>query len=213
MPDKFASLLFDSPLINNVKNWDRLVFTKINEDWTNSFFDTIFPLWREAMTWVPLYIFLALFIFINFGIKAWPWAFAMILTVTLTDQVSSHLVKPFIDRPRPCHDPLLTDHIRLLLQYCSNSKSFTSSHATNHFGVAFFIYRTMKPYFGKWGYLFFLWAASVSYGQVYIGVHYPVDVIGGALLGSAIGYTTSTLFNKKIGTPPLRHQQKTVATV
>ena len=208
MPDNFACLLFDTPLITTIKSWDRWLFTKINQDWTSPFFDNIFPLWREAITWVPLYIFLLILVLINFGLKAWPWIFAFIVTVALTDQVSAHLIKPFVDRPRPCYDPLLADHIRLLMQYCSSSRGFPSSHATNHFGIAYFIYRTMKPYFGKWCFLFFMWAATISYGQLYIGVHYPSDVICGALLGTGIGYITGTIFNKRIGTPPLRIQQQ-----
>ncbi|MEO6720173.1 MAG: phosphatase PAP2 family protein [Ferruginibacter sp.] len=213
MPGSLAFILLDGPLITTIKNWDRLLFKKINHDWTNSFLDGIFPIWREAITWVPLYIFLLILVLINFGAKAWPWIVAFIVTVTLTDQVSSHLIKPFVNRARPCYDVLLADQIRLLMGYCSSSRGFPSSHATNHFGIAIFIYRTMKPYFGKWCYLFFLWAASISYGQLYIGVHYPSDVIVGALLGTVIGYITSSLLNKNFGTPSLRYQQKLASTL
>ena len=213
MPEKFAFILLDSPLITTIKNWDRSLFKKINHDWTSAFFDGIFPLWREAITWVPLYIFLLILVLINFGVKIWPWIIAFIITVALTDQVSSHLIKPFVNRARPCYDVLLADHIRLLMQYCSGSRGFPSSHATNHFGIAIFIYQTMKPYFGRWCYLFFFWAATISYGQLYIGVHYPSDVICGAILGTVIGYITSSIFNKKIGLPPLRHQQKLSTTI
>ena len=188
-------------MLTTLLKWDREWFKKINHDWTNPFLDSIFPLWREAITWVPLYIFLIIFIFINFGSKAWPWVIGLLVTVSLTDQVSSHILKPLVNRPRPCHDLLVADHIRLLMDYCSDSRSFTSSHATNHFGVAFFVYQTLKPYFKKWGYLFFLWAATISYGQVYVGVHYPLDVLCGALLGSSIGYFTSLIFNKRFGLP------------
>ncbi|MBC7889419.1 MAG: phosphatase PAP2 family protein [Ferruginibacter sp.] len=177
------------------------MFTKINQDWTNTYLDNVFPLWREGITWAPLYIFLLIFVLVNFGNKAWPWIIGLLVTVALTDQISSHVLKPLVNRPRPCHDTLLADHIRLLLNYCSDSRSFTSSHATNHFGLAFFIYYTLKPYFKNWGYCFFLWAATISYGQVYIGVHYPSDVICGALLGSSIGYFTSLVFNRKISLP------------
>lgn len=200
-------------MLTTLQNWDRWLFTKINQDWTNSFLDTIFPLWREAITWVPLYIFLLAFVFINFGKKAWPWVAGLLVTVLLTDQISSHILKPYVNRMRPCHDIYLADHIRLLLRYCSDSRSFTSSHATNHFGVAFFIFFTMKPYFKKWGYLFFAWAATISYGQVYIGVHYPLDVICGALLGSTIGYYVSVFFNKKIGISSFDHAANPIATV
>jgi membrane-associated phospholipid phosphatase len=207
---KLAIILLDSPLITTIKNWDRWLFTRINQHWTNSFFDSVFPLWREAITWVPLYIFLLILMLMNFGSKAWPWIIGLITTVALTDQVSSHVIKPFIDRARPCYDPLLADHIRLLMEYCSGSRGFPSSHATNHFGIAVFIHRTMKLYFSRWTYLFFLWAATIAYGQLYIGVHYPSDVICGSLLGILLGYITSTIFNKRIGILPLRHSKNSV---
>ena len=184
-------------MLTTLKNWDRWLFTKINQDWTTPFLDTLFPFWREAMTWIPLYLFLLIFVLINFGKKAWPWIIGLVLTVTFTDQVSSHILKPLVNRPRPCHDALLADHIRLLLNYCSDSRSFTSSHAANHFGIGVFIFYTLKPYFKNWSYLFIIWAATVSYGQIYIGVHYPMDVLGGALVGSGIGYLMAFYFNKK----------------
>ena len=184
-------------MLTILKNWDRWLFTKINQDWTTPFLDNLFPFWREAMTWIPLYLFLLLFVLINFGKKAWPWILFLILTVTITDQVSSHVLKPLVNRPRPCHDVLLADHIRLLLGYCSDSRSFTSSHAANHFGVGIFIFCTLKTYLKNWSYLFLLWAATVSYGQIYIGVHYPLDVLGGALLGSTIGYLMALFINKR----------------
>ena len=184
-------------MLTALKNWDRWLFTKINQDWTTPFLDKLFPFWREAMTWIPLYLFLLLFVLINFGKKAWPWIIGLVLTVTFTDQISSHILKPLVDRPRPCHDVLLADHIRLLLNYCSDSKSFTSSHAANHFGVGIFIFCTLKSYFKNWSYLFLIWAATVSYGQIYIGVHYPFDVLGGAVIGCIIGYLMAFFFNKK----------------
>ena len=200
-------------MLTTLQNWDRWLFTKINHDWANIFLDDIFPLWREAITWVPLYIFLLLFVLFNFGKSAWPWILGLLVTVALTDQISSHIIKPLVNRPRPCHDLLLADNIRLLLKYCSDSRSFTSSHATNHFGVAFFIYQTLKPWFKKWGYWWFFWAATISYGQVYIGVHYPVDVICGALLGSSLGYFTSFVFNKRFGLASIVPQTGTKVSV
>jgi undecaprenyl-diphosphatase len=188
-------------MLTELIDWDRWLFKKINQDWTNSFLDDYFPLWREAITWAPLYIFLLLFILINFGRRAWPWIIALLVTVSLTDQLSSHLIKPLVNRPRPCLDPMLQDHINLLLGYCSESRGFVSSHASNHFGLAFFNYFTLRQFFKKWSYAWFAWAATISYAQVYIGVHYPLDVICGMLLGTVIGLSTSYIFNKRYGLP------------
>lgn len=194
---------FWAQLLTTLKQWDTWLFLKINNDWTTPFLDNNFPWWREASTWYPLYFFLLLFAFINFGLKVWPWVVFFAITFAISDQVSSGILKDWIGRPRPCNDDVLMGHVHLLLNRCPSSGSFTSSHATNHFAAACFIFYTMRAYFKKWGYLFFLWAATISYGQVYVGVHYPLDIIGGAILGCCIGSLTAYLFNKWLGLPEL----------
>lgn len=184
-------------------NWDKAVFHKINTEWTNAFFDHNLPWWRESTTWYPLYLFLFLFIMINFGWRAWPWILFLIINVTITDQLSSSVIKYWVARPRPCRDEEMVGYVRMLLHHCSGGYSFPSSHATNHFGAAIFLFFTLRQYLGKWSYLFLFWAGSVSYAQVYVGVHYPLDVLGGALTGSIIGYVLALIFNKKVGLPPL----------
>lgn len=182
---------------------DHQLFFKINNDWTNAFLNDVFPWWRDASTWIPLYFFLVLLVFLNFGWKAWPWLVSLILTVSVSDQLSSHLLKNWVGRIRPCRDPSLSGNVHLLINRCPSSGSFPSSHATNHFALAFFLYLTLHKYIGKWAYLFFFWAASISYGQVYVGVHFPLDIVVGALLGSFLGYGFGTIFNRRIGLPPL----------
>jgi len=149
-------------------------------------------------------LFLLVFILMNFGWRAWTWILFIIINVTITDQLSSSVIKLFVPRLRPCNDPNMIDKIRMLLNHCSGGNSFPSSHATNHFGAAVFIFCTLKNYFGRSSYLFFLWAASVSYAQVYVGVHYPTDVLGGAIIGSIVGYLVALVYNKKIGLPELK---------
>ncbi|HEY2728239.1 MAG TPA: phosphatase PAP2 family protein [Parafilimonas sp.] len=187
-----------------INNWDVELFHKINTEWTNSFLDHNFPWWRDATTWYPVYLFLFVFILMNFGWRAWTWILFIILNVTITDQLSSSVIKYWIPRLRPCADANMADKVRMLLNHCSGGLSFPSSHATNHFGAAVFIFCTLKKYCGRWIYLFFFWAASVCYGQVYVGVHYPTDVLGGAIIGSIIGYCVALIYNKKIGLPQLK---------
>ena len=188
---------------NTFHTWDTYLFFAINNTWTSSFLDHILPWWRDSTTWYPLYLFLLIFILINFGWKSWTWILFVIINVTITDQFSSTYVKQWIPRLRPCQDPALEEHVRMIVNHCSGGYSFPSSHATNHFGAAVFFFCTLRPYLKKWAYLFFFWAASISYGQVYVGVHYPSDVIGGAILGSIIGYLMSLIYRKKIGLPDL----------
>lgn len=184
--------------------WDIYFFYKINSVWTNSFLDHVFPWWRDATTWYPLYLFLLIFIFLNFGWKAWKWVLFVVLNVTITDQLASHVIKYWVPRLRPCQDPSMHDIVRLVVNHCSGGNSFPSSHATNHFGAAVFFFCTLKPYIKNYAYLFFFWAATICYGQMYVGVHYPTDIIGGAIIGSMVGYILAFIFNKAVKLPALR---------
>lgn len=187
----------------HLKLWDQWLFLKINSYWTNDFLNSVMPWWRDSNTWIPLYLFLSLFAFMNFGWKIWPWIVFFVVTVALTDQLSANLIKNLVQRPRPCNDEDFMINVHALLGGCSPTFSFPSSHATTHFGMAWFLYITMKQYFKKWSYLFFVWAATVAYGQVYIGIHYPLDILGGAIIGSFIGIMTATIFNRRVGLPKL----------
>jgi membrane-associated phospholipid phosphatase len=211
--------LLEMPLITVLKHicqWllsqDQLLFIKINTVWTNSFLDTVYPFWRDPYTWAPLYLFLVVFIFQNFGWKSWTWLAFFLLTFAITDQLSSHFIKYWVNRPRPCQDDLMGPYVRELLGRCPGNPSFPSSHATNHFGLAFFLYFTLKPYIKNWGYFFFFWAATISYGQIYVGVHYPSDVLGGAIIGSFVGWLTAFEYNRFIGLPPLLSEYKKLHT-
>jgi undecaprenyl-diphosphatase len=167
---------------------DKYLFHLINGQFTDSFLDWILPWLRNPMVWIPLYLFIFLFLLINFK-KQGVWIIVfLILTVSLTDSISSHVFKPFFNRLRPCSDPEMDGMVRLLLNYAPRNGSFTSSHAANHFGIAFFLYQSLKPYFAHKLWPFFLWAFFISYAQVYVGVHYPMDIIGGAILGCLVAY-------------------------
>ncbi len=188
---------------------DQELFLLLNKGYTNSFFDAVFPWFREGNTWVPFYLFLVVFAIQNFGKKAFPFILFAVVTIVLTDQISSNLVKPFFERPRPCRDPLLMNQIRMLLNGCSGGYSFTSSHATNHFGFAVYLFVTIGGLIGRWKYLLLFWAATIAYGQVYVGVHFPLDIFFGALLGSLIGWITGYWHNRTSGKISLAEMYKT----
>lgn len=180
-------------------DFDKWLFVKINRDSANYFFDQLMPFLRQSLIWVPFYLFMALFIIMNFPKKAFTWLLCIVITVTATDLISSRVFKPWIGRLRPCNDPDMASNIHFLASYCGQNGSFTSSHAANHFGMAVFLYLTLRPVFGKWCYLFLLWAIVICYSQIYVGVHFPFDVIGGALLGIFAGWLSGNFFIKKAG--------------
>lgn len=200
-PMHLLSVGFFQKMLDSISRADTWLFLKINTEWHSPLLDSIFPWWREANAWIPLYLFFLLFAFMNFGKKAIPWILFVIITLVLTDQISSTFIKVWVGRPRPCRDEFLASQVRLILNNCSGGYSFPSSHATNHFGFAVFIFITLKPVLKKWTWLFLFWAATICYGQVYVGVHYPVDVFCGAILGSLIGYFTATVYKQRLGYP------------
>ncbi|TAL41866.1 MAG: phosphatase PAP2 family protein [Chitinophagaceae bacterium] len=186
-------------LLQKLELWDKWLFVKINSQMTNPFLDNIMPYLRNSFYWAPLYLFLLLFAVLNFKGRGWWWVVLFLCTVSMTDIISSRVFKEVFERLRPCQDPDFYTYVRLLVNRCSAGYSFTSSHAANHFGMATFFFFTARHLIGKWAWLAFFWAAAISYAQIYVGVHYPFDVLGGALLGVVFGLFMGMFFNKRFG--------------
>lgn len=159
--------------------------------------DAVLPFLREPFVWAPLYLFLGLFVTINYGWKGLFWIIFFLLCFALADQ-GSGWIKGAIGRIRPCRDPIVAHYVRVLVVYCPMSGSFTSNHAANHFALGTFCFITLKSAFRRYAWLFLLWAAVISYAQVYVGVHYPLDVAGGAALGILIGLLSGGFFQRRI---------------
>ncbi len=186
--------VFFKPLLR----FDYWLFHKINQVWINSFFDAVLPFVRQQEFWYPLYLFFLVFALYNFGRRGCWWAISLTMTVVISDLLSSSLIKMTFFRLRPCRNPDLADQVRMLVNYCPQSSSFTSSHACNHFAIAWFIFITLNET-GSWRWLLFAWASIICYAQVYVGVHFPMDILGGALVGTAVGYGMSLFFRKQFG--------------
>lgn len=121
------------------------------------------------------------------------------------DQISVQLFKDVFMRLRPCHNPEIADLIHTINGACGGQYGFVSSHAANTFGLALFvglIFKKHVPFLLK---ALLIWAAVVSYSRIYVGVHYPADLICGAILGSIIAFLmwkallfTNQYFNLKL---------------
>ncbi|MBS1744200.1 MAG: phosphatase PAP2 family protein [Bacteroidetes bacterium] len=183
--------------MNSLLQLDRNLFQAINAGhWHNDYIDTFMLFVRNRDTWWPFYLFLFVFAIINLKKKAFWWIVFGALTVVISNFISSDLIKEHVFRLRPCNDPTLADSIRILVSYRPQSSSFTSSHATNHFAMGSFFYFTLSRLIGKWALLFILWASLICFAQVYVGVHYPLDVICGGLIGFIFGYLVAKLYSK-----------------
>jgi len=178
---------------------DQALFELINGKWTSPWLADFMPWMRTSEHWIPMYVMLVGFLFYKWGWKAWKWLVTVAVAIALTDQVSSFIFKPLIHRLRPCADPSMLGQVKLLIGACPTSFRFTSSHAANHFSLAMFIFMTLQPLLKKYTYLFFLWAALISYSQIYVGVHYPLDVVSGCIIGLSLGYVFAKIYLKWTG--------------
>lgn len=188
--------------MNIIENIDQQLFFFINHTLHIGFLDSFMPYWRSMYFWFPLYVFFISYLAINVGKKGWILLLALALTVGVSDTVSSKIIKKSIARVRPCNDVNIKDKVKLLVS-CGSGYSFTSSHATNHFAAAVFLFFTFfkNNKIVKW--ILVGWAASIALAQVYVGVHYPFDVMCGALLGSLIGFLGAFLYEKYLLKHPL----------
>ena len=178
-------------------HWDEHLFHLINSGWQNSFFDATLPVLRNKYVWMPLYLFLVSFFLLNFQKKGLFIVLGLCLTVGLADAVSSHLIKKTVKRVRPCKSIEPQTDVHLLVS-CGSGYSFPSSHAANHFGIAIFLCLTLGK-IARWvKFPLVLWAASISLAQVYVGVHYPLDVTAGALLGCLTGSLVYHLLRSRL---------------
>lgn len=148
--------------------------------------------------WFPMYALLIFRLYKTHGKTFYHPLIMLILVVLITDQVTASLMKPFFERLRPCHHPEIAPLVKLVGN-CGGKYSFASSHAANTFGLAslFFFY---ERFFSKVGFLLILWAAVVSYSRVYLGVHFPGDILVGGLIGLLTGYFAAAFLHhyKKI---------------
>jgi len=159
--------------------------------WLNSFhldwLDPIMLQITQTQFWIPLYLFLIYLIFRNYNNKAWIVLAGVALAILLADQITSSLMKPFFARLRPSQEPTLTGIVHLVNEYKGGLYGFASSHAANTFATAIFVWLLFKDKY-RWIFLVFIWAVLMTYTRIYLGVHYPGDIIVGGIIGLLSGW-------------------------
>lgn len=177
---------------------DHALFDLINQRMASPFFDAVLPVLREKITWVPLYLLWVYLLWRSYGWRRTLYLLVCVgLVLTVADQLAASVLKPWIARLRPCAEPALTDHIRMLVG-CGGKYGFPSNHATNHFAVATVLSLTwVRRWPGRVA--LFVWAAAIALAQVYVGKHYPGDVVAGAVLGSGLAVVGVLLYRRVAG--------------
>lgn len=166
---------------------DREAFLAINgahTPWSDAFMEAV----SSMVLWFPLYLFFLYILQRRFGWKGLGWSVLVIaLMILCSDKGSVLLFKETVQRLRPCHEPALAGMVHLVPEGCGGQFGFVSSHASNHFAIVLFMIGALRGS-PRWAaYALVGWAALICYSRVYLGVHYPGDVLVGALYGAFIG--------------------------
>lgn len=183
---------------------DQNLFTVLN-GWGIPGLDPMMRLASATWIWIPVYLIIAFLLIRKNKRTGLVGVLFLILTLVFTEQISVQMFKEVFERLRPCHEPAMANNIRLVADHCGGQFGFVSTHASNAFGVLMFSTLIIRNRIFTWSIL--VWALIVSYSRIYLGVHYPGDILGGIILGLTIGFFTFVLF-KYILKAPYFNEQK-----
>lgn len=170
---------------------DRIIFLFLN-GLHSPFWDQVMWWISGRFNWIPLYLLITGYLIYRYKWKVIVILLLVALLITLSDQGSVHLFKMVFKRLRPCHNSEISQLVHIVRNHCGGMYGFVSSHAANSFAVASYSILLIR---NKYYTMFIiLWAALVSYSRIYLGVHYPGDILGGAILGLFLGYIVYRLF-------------------
>lgn len=173
-------------MIEQLIEYDKELLQFLNSFHT-PWLDPVILFLTATFAWLPLYLFLVYLVVKEFKKESWMILLGVIVTILLADQITASIMKPYFARLRPSREPTLEGLIHLVGGYTGGQFGFASSHAANTFGTATFYFLL----FGKtkrWIGWLFLWAAFMTYTRIYLGVHYPGDIIVGGTIGVLCGW-------------------------
>jgi undecaprenyl-diphosphatase len=173
-------------MIEQLLEYDQELFLFLN-NLGSSTWDTLWLIITNKWTFVPLYVVLLFLIQKKYGMKTmWMAVLVIVLMITFTDQVTN-LFKRTFERPRPCREEALKEFMRYVAPRCGKY-GFFSGHSSNSMAAAIFAGLLLKSHFKNLIFILLLWSAIVAYSRIYVGVHYPLDIVCGLLFGAISGF-------------------------
>lgn len=167
-------------IAESIEKIDTDLFLFLNQKYSEVF-DPVMVFASHRGSWIPFYAFLLYLLYRVYRKRTWVFFISVSIAIFLSDKISVY-IKNAVQRYRPCHNLELKEFTRVV-KHCGGEFGFVSSHAANTFALALFItYFLRKDH--KWiAPVMFAWATFVSYSRIYLGVHYPLDIVGGAIVG------------------------------
>ena len=182
-------------LLETIDAFDKNLLLSLNGHHSN-FSDVFMWILSEKLTWLPLILALLYVIIKNKSREAILIVVGLALAITFADQISSSIFKPLVERFRPTHAPSIMDQVHIINGYRGGKYGFVSSHAANVFAVALFTALTFRDRF--YSTVIVLWAITVAYSRIHLGVHYPLDVFCGGLVGVVSGIAAHWIYLKAL---------------
>jgi undecaprenyl-diphosphatase len=180
-------------MFEQIKKLDEEFLLYINSH-HNSFFDTLMWFASSITGWFPLYAFIIILLIVKFKRQSFLSIVLIIPLIFIGDQLIAEVVKPIAQRLRPSHEPGLENILHYVDNYRGGLYSFPSAHACNFFAWVTYICIISAKKIKWFPYLLIPVALLVSYSRIYLGVHYPSDILCGALLGMVIAWGFSRIY-------------------